>query len=506
MLILIRGALRVSAMLFAVFLICSFGLPSIRPGAQGAVSLSDAASSAVSVPTPEQAEFFEKRIRPALSQNCYSCHSAGKGNSGHLHLDDRNAILSGGRSGPAIVPGNPAASLLIQRITTNDLDHRMPKDGDPLPASVIADFRAWINDSAYWPGGSSAAPVAKPTAVVSDPADQGEFFVKRVKPIFTEHCYACHAADTKPAAGLRVDTSLGLRTGGHSGSVFNVAKPEESLLLKRVLDPDPKHRMPKEGPALSAAEIETLREWIRAGAALPDETEKLPPVSAALQQKYDKLRHEHWAFRPITHPAIPSTKNTRWPDDNIDHFVLASLDAKGIAPVRDADPEVLLRRLRFDLTGLEATPEEVTEFRKHHSQRDYTALVDRLLESRQYAERWGRHWLDVARYGESTGPSRNVPYPHEWRYRDYVIDSVAKDVPYDRFLTEQIAGDLLPARSPAEKDRLAIATGFLALGVKDVNQRFEARYQMDNVDEQIDTVTRSTMAMTASCALPRSQV
>jgi len=163
--------------------------------------LNDSGASADSGPTPEQVEFFEKRIRPVLSQNCYSCHSAGKGNSGHLHLDDRNAILSGGRSGPAIVPGNPAASLLIQRITTTDPDHRMPKDDDPLPASVIADLRAWINDGAYWPGGSSAAPVAKPAAIVSDPADSSELFVRKVKPIFTEHCSACHSADTKPAAG-----------------------------------------------------------------------------------------------------------------------------------------------------------------------------------------------------------------------------------------------------------------------------------------------------------------
>jgi mono/diheme cytochrome c family protein len=500
MLNLIRGALRVSVLLLAVSLVYSCVLLSIRPGAQAAAVPSDVASSAAPIPTPEQVGFFEKKIRPILSQSCYSCHSTGRGNSAHLHLDDRNAILAGGKSGPAIVPGNPAASLLIQRITSNDPDHRMPKDDDPLPANVVSDLRTWISDGAYWPVAGSTIPGARPAAVVSGPADQSEFFAKKVKPIFVEHCYACHSADTKPAAGLRVDTSLGLTTGGHSGSIFNVAKPDESLLLKRVSDPDPKHRMPKEGPALSPAEIETLREWIRDGAALPDETEKLPPMSAALQQKYEKLRHEHWAFQPITHPAIPAAKNTKWAEGNIDHFVLSSLEARGIAPVRDAAPEVLLRRLRFDLTGLEATPEEVAEFSKHHSERDYTALVDRLLESRQYAERWGRHWLDVARYGESTGPSRNVPYPHAWRYRDYVIDSVARDVPYDRFLREQIAGDLLPAETPAERDRLAIATGFLALGVKDVNQRFEARFQMDNVDEQIDTVTRSTMAMTASCA------
>ena len=132
--------------------------------------------------------------------------------------------------------------------------------------------------------------------------------------------------------------------------------------------------------------------------------------------------------------------------------------------------------------------------------RAYSDLVDRLLASPQFGERWGRHWLDVARYGESSGPSRNIPYPNAWRYRDYVIDAVNRDVPYDRFIQEQIAGDLLPAATTAERDRLLIATGFLALGPKDVNQRFKARFMMDNVDDQIDTVTRSTMALTVTCA------
>ena len=130
----------------------------------------------------------------------------------------------------------------------------------------------------------------------------------------------------------------------------------------------------------------------------------------------------------------------------------------------------------------------------------FERVVDRLLASPQFGERWGRHWLDVARYGESTGPSRNIPYPHAWRYRDYVIDAFNADMPFDRFLHEQIAGDLLPADSPAERDRLLIATGFLALGVKDVNQRFKVRFVMDNVDEQIDVVCRSVLALTVSCA------
>ncbi|MFT4113482.1 DUF1549 and DUF1553 domain-containing protein, partial [Silvibacterium sp.] len=184
----------------------------------------------------------------------------------------------------------------------------------------------------------------------------------------------------------------------------------------------------------------------------------------------------------------------------IDRFVLANLQAKKLEPVADADPVVLLRRLRYDLTGLPPTPQEIHDFEKDHSQRAYTALVDRLLASPQFGERWGRHWLDVARYAESSGPSRNMPYPNAWRYRDYVIDAYNRDVPFNRFLSEQIAGDLLPAATPADRDRLLIATGYLALGPKDVNQRFHARYRMDTVDDQIDTVTRSTMALTVSCA------
>src|SRR5690242_2782917 len=151
MLTFTRGAVRVSTLFFAVIFQWSTGLFSSRTGASAAVLEGNAESSPAPAPSPEQVDFFEKKIRPVLSQNCYSCHSTGKGNSGHLHLDDRNAILSGGKSGPAIVPGNPAASLLIQRITSNDPDHRMPKDDDPLPEGVVADLRAWITDGAYWP-------------------------------------------------------------------------------------------------------------------------------------------------------------------------------------------------------------------------------------------------------------------------------------------------------------------------------------------------------------------
>ena len=160
----------------------------------------------------------------------------------------------------------------------------------------------------------------------------------------------------------------------------------------------------------------------------------------------------------------------------------------------------LIRRVTFDLTGLPPTPEEIDAFLADSSTDALEKVVDRLLASPAYGERWGRHWLDIARYGESTGSSRNIPFPHAWRYRDYVITAFDADKPYDQFIREQVAGDLLPAGSQQQRDEMLTATGFLALGVKDVNQRFKVRFVMDNVDEQIDTVSRSVLGLTASCA------
>ena len=171
-----------------------------------------------------------------------------------------------------------------------------------------------------------------------------------------------------------------------------------------------------------------------------------------------------------------------------------------MSPVGDADRVSLIRRVTFDLTGLPPTPEAIDEFVNDPSPDVFEKRVDALLASPAFGERWARHWLDVARYAESTGPSRNIPYPNAWRYRDYVIDAFNSDKPYNQFITEQIAGDLLPAASNAERDQHLIATGFLAIGVKDVNQRFKVRFVMDNIDEQIDTVSRSVLAMTANCA------
>ena len=340
-----------------------------------------------------------------------------------------------------------------------------------------------------------------PWAFGQQPRDQErdhDWFEANVRPILVDHCYTCHSADTKPAGGLRVDDRNGLLTGGDSGPAVVPGDPAASILLKRVRHANPNRRMPKEGQPLAAEEISTLESWIERGAPWPPI--KVPATLGKPNDWYEPLKKEHWAWQPLTSPALPEVSERGWPRDALDRFILAGLDKAGLKPVGDADRPALLRRIRFDLTGLPATPAEIDAFLKDTALDSLARFVDGLLDSRQFGERWGQHWLDVARYAESTGPSRNIPYPHAWKYRNYVIDAVNADVPFDRFVAEQIAGDLLPATSGAEENRLRIATGFLALGVKDVNQRFKVRFVMDNVDDQIDAVCRSILGLTVTCA------
>lgn len=342
--------------------------------------------------------------------------------------------------------------------------------------------------------------------VGAEPAtkEAAEFFESRVRPLLVGRCYACHSAETKPAGGLRVDDRNGLLHGGESGAALVAGQADASLLIERILSPDEKLRMPQEGDRLTEAEVDVLRRWIDDGAYWPPVEEITDPTVEDPKVIYEELRREHWAWQPLGQPAVPATTDQAWAYGDVDRFLLATLEARGLRPVADADRATWLRRVTFDLTGLPPSEEQLDAFLADRSDRAFENVVDSLLSSDAFGERWGRHWLDVARYGESTGPSRNIPYPHAWRYRDYVIDSVNADVPIDRFIREQVAGDLIAAAQPdlsdAERDRLLTATGYLALGVKDVNQRFKTRFDMDNVDEQIDVVTRGVLGLTVSCA------
>jgi len=329
-----------------------------------------------------------------------------------------------------------------------------------------------------------------------DPA-KVEFFEKKIRPLLAAECYTCHSASTKAASGLRVDDRNGLLAGGDRGEAVVPGKPEESLLIQSVGHLEDAPKMPPK-KRLSDEQVADLTRWIAEGAAWP--SEEVAPTQGSSDEKYAKLRAEHWAWQPLKAAPVPEVRDASWPRGDVDRFLLAALEREGLAPSGDADRTTLIRRASFDLTGLPPTPEEVSAFLADESPDAFAKVVDRLLASPAFGEHWGRHWLDVARYAESTGASRNVPYPHAWRYRDYVVDAFNSDKPFDRFVREQVAGDLLPAASQAEKDEHAVATGFLAIGQKDVNQRFKVRFVMDNVDEQIDAVSRGFLGVTASCA------
>ncbi len=362
-----------------------------------------------------------------------------------------------------------------------------------------------------------AVTAATPTSLFAQtvpPKDAAavEFFEKKIRPLLADNCFNCHSANTNSRGGLRVDDRNGLIAGGDHGAAIVPGDPEKSLLIQAVRQTD-KLKMPPM-KQLSEQQIADLTKWIQDGAVWPKVEFTLPMGDPS--PEYERLRKEHWAWQPLRDVQVPSVRATDWAREDIDRFIQAALESKGLSPVSDADKVTLIRRVTFDLTGLPPTLEEITAFVKDvghvsnvpdkhvenvlHEVEAFEKVVDRLLASTAFGERWGRHWLDVARYGESTGSARNLPYPHAWRYRDYVIDAFNNDKPYDQFLREQIAGDLLPANSEAQRDEQLIATGFLALGVKDVNQRYKVRFVMDNIDEQIDTVSRAVLGLTASCA------
>lgn len=319
-----------------------------------------------------------------------------------------------------------------------------------------------------------------------------EFFEGKIRPVLAQRCYSCHSATAKEVkGGLLLDTREGLRKGGESGSAVVPGDPEESLLIQAIRHET--YEMPP-GDKLADNVIADFEKWIEMGAPDPrSKSDANKKISLADARKF-------WSFQPVKRVAPPKVAGDAWSRTNIDRFIYAKLVEKQLSPVHDADRQTLLRRATFDLTGLPPTPEEIAAFTSDTSPDAFANVIDRLLDSPQFGERWGRHWLDAARYGESSGKERNVTYPYAWRYRDYVIDAFNADKPYDRFLREQIAGDLLPTKSVADRNANLVATGLLAIGTKGLNERKPAQFNADVVDEQIDVVTRAVLGVTVACA------
>jgi Protein of unknown function (DUF1553)/Protein of unknown function (DUF1549)/Planctomycete cytochrome C/EF-hand domain pair len=344
-------------------------------------------------------------------------------------------------------------------------------------------------------------------------ADQLAFFEKNIRPILVKECYSCHAATAeKIKGGLTLDTSDGLRKGGDTGPALIPGDSKKSLILKALRQVDDELKMPPK-KKLSDEVIANFEKWITMGAPDP-RAAKTEARGRKAEINIDQGR-QFWSFQAPKKTTPPAIKDADWPKSDVDRFLLGELETKGLKPVPDADPRTLIRRVYFDLVGLPPTPEEAEAFVKECDSSDdrrsngsafrvpssaLEKVVDELLASPQFGERWGRHWLDVARYAESSGRAANFAYPHAWRYRDYVIAAFNTDKPYNQFIREQLAGDLLSPKNDKEKAEFLIATGFLAIGPKSHNERDPRQFQMDLADEQIDATFQAFQGLTVACA------
>ncbi|MDA7916355.1 PSD1 and planctomycete cytochrome C domain-containing protein [Verrucomicrobia bacterium] len=320
-------------------------------------------------------------------------------------------------------------------------------------------------------------------------AEDFEHFEKKIRPLFTEHCLACHSSE-KSKGGLALDSKKGLLKGGDSGPAIVPGKPSLSLLVKAVSHSRTKLKMPKEAEKLSTAQIADLTSWIAKGAPDPrTQTTALSPI-----EKIQEAGKQHWAFTAPVETSLPSVKNTKWIQNKMDYFILSHLEEKGLSPAPKADKQTLLRRLSIDLTGLPPSQKELNRFLADKSKNAFSKMVDHYLASDAYGERWGRHWLDVARYGDSKGylaGGSERRFPFSYTYRDYVIKAFNDDLPFDRFIVEQLAADKLDL---GEDKRPLAGLGFLSLGRRFLGNKYEI------IDDRIDVVTRGLQGLTVACA------
>ncbi|HUQ93643.1 MAG TPA: PSD1 and planctomycete cytochrome C domain-containing protein [Bryobacteraceae bacterium] len=412
---------------------------------------------------------FDSAVLPVFRAKCFACHS-GKVQSGGLSLESRNNILRGGKSGSAIVPGKPVDSLLMTLVSGG----KMPLGGEKLNAAEMAAIRTWIE------GEDQKAPVAE----------------RDVTAILSAKCWVCHGRRDK-MAGLDLRTRVSMLTGGKSGPVVVAGKPEESLLVKRIVAqemPPPKLQEQFSVRGLTDEELAKVRQWIADGA--PPDNERAVEVSVAADPAIKAKDREFWAFRTPVRPTVAA-------GNSIDALMK---EQKPLAP--PASDMTLLRRAYFALIGLPPTPEEVEAFRADSDPRRYEKLVDRLLDSPRYGERWARHWLDAVGYTDSEGGnSGDQLRPHAWRYRDYVIRSLNENRPYDRFLTEQIAGDELFDYKSAQQltpnqIELVAATGFWRTA-PDSTYSTEQNFipeRMDVIAGQLEVLGSAVMGLSVGCA------
>ena len=368
---------------------------------------------------------FDTQILPIFRQSCAPCHGVSAPQA-RLRLDSLEGVLKGGISGPAIAPGNSRTSLLYQRIASADAKVRMPPVGAALPVEQIAGIAAWID----------SVPSRTVAATKVD-------YARSVEPILRSSCYGCHSG-TQPKSQLRLDIKSGAMQGGIGGAVIVPGSSERSRLIQRVEGRGGEARMPFNGTPLGPEQIATLKRWIDEGAEWPESAEAR-----------DQSPPKHWAYVKPVKPVPPRVKHAALVRNPIDNFILARLEQEGLTYSPEASKEKLARRVSLDLIGLPPSPAELDAFLADTRPDAYERLVDRLLASPHFGERWARPWLDLARYADSNGYEKD-DRRDIWKYRDWVINALNRDMPFDEFAIEQIAGDMLPNATEDQR----IATGF----------------------------------------------
>jgi hypothetical protein len=346
--------------------------------------------------------------------------------------------------------------------------------------------------------GTAAIPQAEPaTLVVTPTAEQTAFFESKIRPLLVERCYECHSASAKKIkGGLVLDSRAGVLKGGDTGPGLTAGDPDASLIIQAVRYQDKDLAMPPKDK-LPPEQIAVLEEWVRMGAPDPRTEDTVAVVKAKNEIDWAKAR-EWWSLRPLSQGQPPQVQDAAWPINDIDRFILARLEQAGLAPVADAEPRVFIRRATYDLIGLPPTPEEVEAFVaevQRTGNNAYERLIDRLLASPHYGERWGRHWLDVVRYADTAGDNSDFPIPQMHRYRDWVIGALNRDMPYDRFVRAQLAGDLLPDRKPED----VIATGYIA-NSRRFGSRVDDYPQHLTIEDTLDNFGRAFLGLTINCA------
>lgn len=322
-----------------------------------------------------------------------------------------------------------------------------------------------------------------------------EYFESKVRPLFVKHCIHCHSEKHEREGGLLLDRREGWMQGGERGPSIVPGDAQSSLLVTAIRYLDADLEMPPTRK-LAAENIQTIEAWVQMGA--PGPRDSLP---IDVSDPSDPIAGKsHWAFRPLQSSSIPNVEQSDWPNNPLDHFVLSRLEESNLRPTADASRHDLLRRVYQQLIGLPPTREQTAAFLADERPDAYDRMVDVLLASEHFGKRWGRHWLDLSRYADSNGLDENFLFREAWRYRNWVIDATNADKPFDRFLLEQIAGDLLPFESIQQRDRQRIGAGFLVVGPKVLLGINPERQRMDIADEHIDTIGRAILGQTLGCA------